>query len=117
MVLIPMFFGFQKRIFRESIEENFRPFLDFEFGPVLGLRFPVGHGFTGNIRRGRTALTLGGFIGAGVEAGDRTKNVFSFTLGYRVAHFFKKIVDVPDPDANEQNFSAFVIRFGMVTQF
>ena len=110
MVLVPLLFGIQKRMLKDKIEDNFRPFLDFEFGPVIGVRFPVGHGFFGNIRRGKTGVTLGGFLGAGVEVGDIRKNAYIFSFGYRISYFFKELVD-------EQNFNAFVIRLGMLTQF
>lgn len=122
MFIIPTFFGFQKRILKNTIEQNFRPYLDFEFGPIFGFRFPVTHGFTGNIKRGRIAVTMGGFAGIGVEGGDVTKNVFSFSMGYRIAYFFKEIAKVPNTgqnflESNNQNFNAFVIRFGLITQF
>lgn len=115
MVLLPFYFGFQKRLFEEAIEENFRPFLGFEFGPVIGARFPVGHGLFGNIKRGRTNITLGGFLGAGIEFGDIRKSAYVFSLGYRISYFFKKFVN--DANDNKQDFSAFVIRLGMLTQF
>ena len=115
MVLFPFHFGFQKRLFEDAIEENFRPFLDFEFGPVIGMRFPVGHGLFGNIKRGKTGVTLGGFLGAGIEFGDIRKSAYIFSLGYRISYFFKKLVN--DANDNERDFSAFVIRLGMLTQF
>ncbi len=112
MFLAPLYFGFQKRLFKDTIEDDFRPFLNLELGPVLGIRFPKNHGFSGNIKRGKTALTLGGFLGAGVEFGEVTKNVYVFSMGYRLSYFFKKIVD-----EDRQDVSAFVIRIGIVTQF
>ncbi|MFC1562654.1 hypothetical protein ACFL4Z_01225 [candidate division KSB1 bacterium] len=108
--LVPIYFGLQKRLFKDEIEDDFRPFLDFEFGPVFGARFPVGNGLFKNIEKGKTGVTLGGFLGAGVEFGEITKNVYLFSLGYRVSYFFKKLED-------ERDFSALAIRLGIITQF
>ncbi len=110
MMLVPIYFGLQKRLFKDTIEDDFRPFIDFEFGPVLGARFPVGKGFVNNIKKGKTGMTIGGFLGAGVEFGNMEKNVYVFSLGYRFTRFFKDLVD-------ERKFDAFVIRIGIVTQF
>jgi hypothetical protein len=110
MILIPLYYGFQKRMLKDAIEDNFRPFLDLEAGPIFGARFPVGNGLFGNIKRGRTSMTLGGFLGAGIEVGDIRKDAYIFSVGYRVSYFFNKL-------DNERNFSAFVIRLGMLTQF
>jgi len=108
--LVPMFYGIQKRLFKDKIEDNFRPFYIVEAGPLYGVRFPVGNGFFSNIKRGRSGITLGGFVGGGIEMGDASSSIFSFSVGYRIAYFFNKLVD-------EQNFSAFILRLGLVTHF
>lgn len=109
IVLIPMTFGYHKRVFADKIEDNIRPFYNIELGPVLGLRFPVGHGFGGNIQRGTTGITAGGFVGVGVEFIQAGKNSFILAAGYRLATFPKNIVD-------ERHFNAFMIRFGILTR-
>ena len=64
----------------------------------------------GNVKRGRSAVTLGGAVAAGIEMGDPSTSIFSFSIGYRLAYLFKELVD-------EQNFNAIFIRLGMVTHF
>ena len=111
MILIPMTVGYQKRLFKDTIEDNFRPFYHLELGPVLGLRFPVGHGFNGNIKRGKTGLTFGGFVGVGVEIMQAKRNSFILAAGYRIATFPNKFA----ADDETKKFNAFMIRFGIIT--
>lgn len=114
VVLTPLLFGLSHTIFKDAIENNVRPFIIGEAGPVFGARFPVGFGLTGNIKRGHTGLTLGGFAGAGLEIGSGKTNVFCITVGYRIATFFKKL---GGENFGEKRFNAFLVRFGIVTSF
>ncbi len=122
MMLVPMMFGMQKRLLKESIEDNFRPFLLFEAGPTMGIKFPVGHGFSNNLKKGKIGLTVGGFLGLGIEMGEVKNNAYIFSMGYRFAHFFNEM-PVVSKELNEmvmdreKTFNAFVIRFGVITQF
>ena len=43
-------------------------------------------------------------------------HVYVFSLGYRISHFFKELGRNAENE-DEKNFSAFVIRLGIVTQF
>lgn len=122
MLLVPLMFGMQKRLLKDSIENNFRPFLDFEAGPVVGIKFPVGYGFSNNVEKGRMGLTLGGFLGLGVEIGEVKNNAYVFSIGYRFAHFFNNMPVVSNNMGEtvvdkEKTFNAFVLRIGMITQF
>lgn len=114
IVLTPVLFGLSHTIFKNAIENNIRPFVIGEVGPVFGARFPVGHGLAGNFNRGQTGLTVGGFLGAGIEIGSGKSNVFCITVGYRYARFFKKLGGEP---FGEKKFDAVAARIGIVTSF
>ncbi len=114
IILTPVYFGLQRIVFDDVIENNVKPFVIGEVGPVLGAWFPVGHGLGGNIKRGTTGLTVGGFLGAGLEFGSGKPTKYSFSLGYRFVHFFETL---GDQQTGEKRFDAFLLRFGIITNF
>ena len=107
IILVPTTFGIQRRLFAEAIEDNFRPFLLIEGGPLWGIGFPTGHGFGGNIKRKDTSITLMGYAGFGMEVETAENMAIALTLGYRVAHFFEQLI-------NQDDFNAFAFRLGVV---
>ena len=114
IVLTPLFFGLQKVVFDDVIENNVQPFIIGEIGPVLGSWFPVGYGLGGNLKRGTTGLTVGGYLGAGLEFGSGKPTHYSLSMGFRIVNFFNRL---GDEQTGQKSFNAFLIRFGIVTNF
>jgi len=114
ILLTPLYFGLQRVIFEAAIENNVRPFLVGEVGPVFGAWFPVGYGFKENIKRGTTGLAFGSFLGAGVEIGSNKRNKFTLSAGFRYIGFPKRL---GDQATGAKEFNAFLIRFGFITSF
>jgi hypothetical protein len=140
MFMFPLHYSWQRRLFAESVEDNFRPFIAAEAGPTFGIRFPSGHGLGGNLSRTESKVTLGGFLGGGMEFEVGKAMLLSISGGYRFAKFFSKfqrrgddmalIFDdfgqpVIDPQTgeqarvnrvpDEQSFNSVEIRLGLVT--
>ncbi len=81
---VPLFFGLQYRLFKETITDNFRPFLNGGVGPVMLYITPSKGDFLSSLGGGSTRYTYGGFLGAGAQFGfDR-----SSVLGVNVRYYF-----------------------------
>ena len=62
VLLAPLHIGVEQRLFRRTVEDNFRPFLHASLGPTLGLQWPYFDDFDGDGRRDlETEETLGVF--------------------------------------------------------
>ena len=86
VVLVPLHAGLERRLFREQIEDNFRPFVSLAVGPTLAYQWPyfddldgdgvfdagegeVALGLTAGIGRGEARLGAGGTLAVGAHLG------------------------------------------------
>jgi len=107
-VLVPLTVGYQRRLGTDSIEDNLRPFVNFDVGPIIGWSIPTGEGFVNNVKRSTTEVTVGGFIGTGVEYFQKDGAIFTFNIGYRISYFFEKV-------SKEKNYSMLFIKIGIAS--
>jgi len=109
---IPFYIGLQRRLFKEDIESNFRPFIIGEIGPVFGVSFPTTHSFGTNLKKGRGQPTVGGFFGIGIEFGpeEEGNSAYSFSAGYRILAFLDKL-------GEKKDYSSFALRLGWVVRW
>ncbi len=89
LLSVPIIAGIKMRLWREQIDESLRPFIIAEVGPVLGLEFPRGGGFTENLTKMTIRPTVRGFFGIGLEFGDTKDRSFGITFGGHVMEFFE----------------------------
>jgi len=107
-MIIPFTVSLKKPVFREDITSDFRPFIIGETGPVYGIAFPKGNGFFKNIRLGKGQLTLGAFVGFGIEFGNEQERVYGVTLGFHYMWF-------PEYLGERQDYPGFDIRFNFIS--
>jgi len=108
---IPFYVGIQRRMFKESIEGNFRPYVIAEAGPVFGASFPTKYNFSKNLEKGRGQPTFGGFVGMGIEFGaEEASSSYAFGAGYRILSFFDEL-------GEKKNYSSFVLKLGWVVRW
>ena len=65
VLLAPLHVGLERRLFREQIEDNFRPFAAVAVGPTLGYQWPYFDDLDGDGVRGAGEATLGATGGLG----------------------------------------------------
>ena len=106
-VIIPFTVSLKKPVLREEISSDFRPFIIGEIGPVYGIAFPRGGGFSKSLSRGKGQLTLGVFTGFGIEFGNEQDRVYGITLGFHYMWF-------PDMLGERQDYPGFDIRFNFI---
>ena len=102
-MMVPFTFGFKRRVWRDDIESDFRPFFLAEAGPVFGISFPTGDGFSHGLKSGRGQITGGGFIGFGIDFGKETERTFGVTLGI---HF----INFPETLGEKKGYNGFFLR-------
>ncbi|MFC1728752.1 hypothetical protein ACFL6I_00310 [candidate division KSB1 bacterium] len=89
--MVPMMFGVKRRLWREEIESDFRPYVTAEIGPVFGIAFPTGDGFSKGVSRGKGQISAGGFIGFGIDFGSTESSTYGVTLGVHLFPFPKNL--------------------------
>ncbi len=100
--VLPVQIGLQKRLFKESIEDNFRPYAHISAGPTLGWVSPYYDDANGNGRRdvnenvhdiisafpkGHAEYGLGGTIAIGAHFGISRKVTQGIRFGYSFEWF------------------------------
>ena len=106
MFTIPVSIEFKKRLFVNSIENNFRPHLLIQVGGVYGMNFPNEALVNGNIIKPDNEYEfapslLGGF---GVDFTTRESYFATLRVQYRYAYFQNSI-------AGKKDHSSFEIKF------
>ena len=112
LLIIPAQIGLQQRLFQDTIEENFRPFLQFMAGPTLGWEYPYFKDENGNqlfdegektfdsfsaLPRGHARFGVGGSVAFGAHFGVSRKVTQGVRFGYTFTHFFQGI-QLLEPD-------------------
>lgn len=65
MLMLPLHVGLERRLFRESVEDNFRPFVHVSVGPTLGYQWPYFDDLDADGRLDEGEERLGAFGGLG----------------------------------------------------
>ncbi|MEM0964097.1 MAG: hypothetical protein AAGK21_16340 [Bacteroidota bacterium] len=65
LLILPFRLGLERRLFRQQVEDNFRPFVQMSGGPTLGLLWPYFDDIDGNGQRSEGEERLGAFAGLG----------------------------------------------------
>jgi hypothetical protein len=81
-LLVPLIFGVQKRLFREDIADNFRPYVTAALGPTLVYSAPYDREFFNSLGHGQAHYTLGGYVGFGAFFGFDPNNLIGVSFRY-----------------------------------
>jgi hypothetical protein len=101
-IVMPLTFGIQRRLFREDIVDNFRPFINAGVGPALILAAPftdIERGlnntytarqveFFNSLGRASAHYTASAFIGAGANFGSDKGNLMGVNFRYYFTYMF-----------------------------
>ncbi|NND72137.1 MAG: hypothetical protein HKN43_11225 [Rhodothermales bacterium] len=134
LLIVPLSFGTQYRIFSERIENSFRPFIQFSGGPTFGWEYPYFEDCNGNgvfeleadcngngtidgpdegerrlssfdaLPEGQLRTGVGASLGLGAHFGYGTKGVLGLKIDYTIAYFFNGIQLLEAPIKPRQSF-------------
>jgi hypothetical protein len=108
--LIDFFVIAKKRLFAESMDEGFRPFITAAAGPVYGINHPEKWAKQEYGLSNTSDLTVGGFFGAGVDINAGSSYFFSVRAQYRIIPFSIQIGET-------NNHSMLELRFEIGKRF
>ena len=120
LITIPVHLGWQRRLFRNAIEDNFRPFLQVALGPTIGWEYPYFEDCNNNglfepevvcsagtgigaeevedrlgvfesLPKGTIRLGAGGSLGIGAFFGRSSHGPRGFRIGYTASYFLEGI--------------------------
>lgn len=127
-LMLPIQLGVQRRLFAESIEDNFRPFVQATAGPTVGWQYPYFRDCDGDglfdpqaqcadgsaertydafsaLFRGSSVFGIGGLVAVGAHFGFSENMTQGIRIGYSFHHFFDAIQLLePDVENGRQRF-------------
>lgn len=115
LLMLPIQFGIQQRLFREQIEDNFRPYLQLTGGPTIGWEYPYFRDVNGNDRlddfedrydvftafpKGAARFGMSGTVALGAYFGFSRRVTQGVRFGYAFTYFLDGIA-LLEPDVKE----------------
>ena len=95
--LFDLMFTVKKRLFVDTVDDSFRPFLIGAVGPVFGMNFPESDREIQGIKlENQYRWTAAAIFGIGLDADVDGKYFFGFRAQYRVMPFFEKLGERKD---------------------
>ena len=107
LVRVPVRIGLQRRLWKEYIEDNFRPYVQLTLGPTLGWQYPYfdddnGNGTfdedserrydgLGSLFKGELRMGFGGLLGIGAHFGENSRLAQGVRIAYSFNYFFEPI--------------------------
>lgn len=134
-ILVPLHLGLEQRLFRRSVEDNFRPFVTASGGPVMAFQWPYFEDIDGDgildddageellgafsgIPEGQIRVGLSANAAVGAYFGRGTRRAQGLRFGF-IAHYFPAEVDLLElrpevEDPSRQWFITPVVSFHLV---
>lgn len=109
LFLMPITFGAQRRLFRESLTSSFRPFVEAGIGPTVGYVYRYSDGFFGG---GYLKLGVNGFVGAGAYFGSNPLSLQGLAVRYQVDAFASGMELLPNRFRNAFQSLSLNLIFG-----
>ncbi len=121
--LLPVYINYKRVLFTDAIANNFRPFLNISFGPVIAFDPPNVPDFVERWKKMTTAYTFGGRIGTGVDFLYGPGTIITLYFGYDYIHFLRKIdasknyempegYEVPKDHDGLKDYSGLILKIG-----
>jgi hypothetical protein len=112
-LLFPLYAGVEKRLFKDDIVDNFRPYIMGAVGPTMIYSFPSNEDFFTALGQGHSNYTFGGFIGGGAYFGSQRSNVMGVNFRYYFIPYPPGIesFDSGTQITNKTQFGGFYISF------
>jgi hypothetical protein len=103
----------KRRLFRDELSDDFRPFLSLAVGPIYGMNYPetqVSSDSSSYKKKDEFAWAFGGYVGCGIDFSVKSNSLVSIRAQYRIIPFAEKI-------GERSNHSMFELRFEIAQRF
>jgi hypothetical protein len=81
-LMFPLMFGAQKRLFKDDILDNFRPYIEGAVGPTAILVFPYNMEYFTALGHGHFQYTGAAYVGVGAYFGGEKSNIMGLSMRY-----------------------------------
>ena len=108
-ILMPVFLGLQKRLFKDDILDNFRPYINAAAGPAMIYVFPYDQEYFSALGKGRPRFTAGGYVGVGAFFGAGHSSLLGLNLRYYYLPYFSGLESLQG--VTKKQFGGFYITF------
>ena len=93
-LILPLLVSVEKRMFRDDILDNFRPYITAAVGPSMIYVFPYNEEYFSALGKGKLRYTVGGYIGAGAYFGSERSSLLGLNLRYYYVPYFAGLEDL-----------------------
>lgn len=129
LLMLPLMFGVQYRLFKDDVMDNFRPYVSGGLGPTMILVSPYAYyrtvagpngetitlteevDFFKSLGQGQAKYSLGGFVAAGAYFGSPYGTLLGLSIRYYYSHFPQGIEILTD--RRVKNFGGFYITLNV----
>ncbi len=114
--VIPVFVGFQYRLFENDLYDNLRPYVNFAFGPAIVATNPYTREFFSALGYLHANYTFGGYIGLGANFGLDRNSLVGINLRYYIIHLFNNGVELME-GRTEKDLGGIYLTLNLGTMF
>jgi hypothetical protein len=93
-LVLPLFVGLERRLFKDDIVDNFRPYINIAVGPSMIYVFPNNQEYFSAIGKGTPKYTLGGYAGFGAYFGTEHARILGLNIRYYYLPYPKGLEDL-----------------------
>jgi hypothetical protein len=110
-LVMPLFIGVQKRLFKDDIVDNFRPYVSAAAGPSMIYVFPNDQEYFSALGKGQPKYTVGGYLGIGAFFGSERTSLLGINLRYYFMPYFSGLESLQG--VNKTQFGGFFITVNL----
>lgn len=111
-LVLPIFLGIEKRLFRDEIVDNFRPYINAAAGPTLLFVFPYNEEYFNALGKGRPKYTMGGYVGLGAFFGSERSSLLGLNLRYYFIPYPGGLESLQNTNMNQFGGFFITLNFG-----
>jgi hypothetical protein len=111
-LVLPLFLGLEKRLFKDDILDNFRPYINGAAGPAIIYVFPYDQEYFSALGKGQPKYTFGGYVGVGAFFGSEQSNILGLNLRYYYLPYFSGIESLQNTTKTQFGGFFITLNFG-----
>ncbi len=111
-LVLPLFAGLERRLFKDDIVDNFRPYVSAAAGPTMIYMFPYNEEFFTGIGKGSPRYFVGGYLDIGAYFGSEHSNVLGLNIRYYFLPYPKGLENLQNETKKEFGGFYISLKFG-----
>ncbi len=111
-LVMPLFLGLEKRLFKDDILDNFRPYVNAAAGPAIIYVFPYNQEYFSALGKGQPKYTAGGYVGIGAYFGSEKSNLLGLNLRYYYLPYFSGLESLQNVEKKQFGGFFITLNFG-----